>query len=113
MIKAYTIAAERRSSVLPNVPTSMEAGLSEFQIPDKASRGQQPLAALVKSEIARWEIFPCEQQTPQALGEHRGPKSESGGQSSRRLASNRSEPPDEDRLFRLGLNNRHPPVQFQ
>jgi len=157
MIKAYTIGAEQRSSVLPNVPTSMEAGLPEFQasawlalfapkgtpkpildkltdaldkalddqivrkqlldlaneIPDKASRSQQPLAALVKSEIARWEIFPCEQQTPQALGEHRGPKSESGGQSSRRLASNRSEPPDEDRLFRLGLNNRHPPVQFQ
>ena len=24
------------------------------EIPDKASRGQQPLAALVKSEIARW-----------------------------------------------------------
>ena len=25
-----------------------------FEIPDKSSRGQQPLAALVKSEIARW-----------------------------------------------------------
>jgi tripartite-type tricarboxylate transporter receptor subunit TctC len=25
-----------------------------FEIPDKASRGQQPLAALVKSEMARW-----------------------------------------------------------
>ena len=24
------------------------------EIPDKTSRGQQPLAALVKSEIARW-----------------------------------------------------------
>jgi tripartite-type tricarboxylate transporter receptor subunit TctC len=97
-IKAYAIGAEQRSSVLPNVPTSKEAGLPEFQvsgwhalfspkgtpkpildklaealdkaldddnsrkrlldlgyeIPDKASRGQQPLAALVKSEIARW-----------------------------------------------------------
>jgi tripartite-type tricarboxylate transporter receptor subunit TctC len=97
-IKAYAIGAEQRSPVLPNVPTSKEAGLPEFQvsgwlalfsprvtpkpildklaealdkaldddnsrkrlldlgveIPDKASRGQQPLAALVKSEIARW-----------------------------------------------------------
>ena len=83
---------------LPDVPTSKEAGLPDFQvsgwtalfapkgtskpildkltdaleqaldddntrkrlldlgcdIPDPASRGQQPLAALVKSEIARW-----------------------------------------------------------
>ena len=97
-IKAYAIGAEQRSPVLPNVPTSKEAGLPEFQasgwfalfapkgtpqpildkltdaldkalddqnvrkqlldlgaeIPNKASRGQQPLAALVKSEIARW-----------------------------------------------------------
>ena len=97
-IKAYAIAAERRSPILPNVPTSKEAGLPEFQvwgwdalfapkgtpkpildkltaaldkaldddnsrkrlldlgsaIPDKASRGQQELAALVKNEIARW-----------------------------------------------------------
>jgi tripartite-type tricarboxylate transporter receptor subunit TctC len=84
--------------MLPDVPTSKEAGLPEFQasawnalfapkatpkpildkitdalgkalddattrkrlldlgsdIPDKASRGPQPLAALVKSEIAKW-----------------------------------------------------------
>jgi tripartite-type tricarboxylate transporter receptor subunit TctC len=84
--------------LVPNVPTSGEAGLPEFQalvwialfapketprpildkltdaldqalddqnvrkglldigsdIPGKAKRGQQPLAALVKSEIARW-----------------------------------------------------------
>jgi putative tricarboxylic transport membrane protein len=97
-IKAYAIGAEHRSPVLPTVPTSKEAGLSEFQasgwlalfspkgtpkpvldkltdaldkaldddnsrkrlldlgneIPDKASRGPQPLAVLVKSEIARW-----------------------------------------------------------
>jgi tripartite-type tricarboxylate transporter receptor subunit TctC len=97
-IKAYAIGADQRSPVLPNVPTSKEAGLPEFQvsgwlalfspkgtpkpildkltealdkaldddnsrkrlldlgfeIPDKASRGQQPLAALVKSEIVRW-----------------------------------------------------------
>jgi tripartite-type tricarboxylate transporter receptor subunit TctC len=97
-IKAYTIGSDHRSSVLPNVPTSKEAGLPEFQvsgwgalfapketpqpildkladaldkalddnnsrkrlldlgaeIPDQASRGQQPLAALVKSEITRW-----------------------------------------------------------
>jgi tripartite-type tricarboxylate transporter receptor subunit TctC len=97
-IKAYAIGAEQRSPVLPDVPTSKEAGLPKFQvsswhalfspkgtpnpmldklaealdkaldddnsrkrlldlgfeIPDKASRGQQPLAALVKSEIARW-----------------------------------------------------------
>jgi tripartite-type tricarboxylate transporter receptor subunit TctC len=97
-IKAYAIGGEHRSPVLPNVPTSMEAGLPEFQasawlalfapkgtpkplldkltealdkalddnnsrkrlldlgseIPDRASRGQLPLASLVKSEIARW-----------------------------------------------------------
>jgi len=97
-IKAYVIGAKQRSSALPNVPTSVEAGLRDFQvpvwlglfapretpkpvldkltdaldkaldddetrkrlidraveIPDKAGRGQQPLAALVKSEIARW-----------------------------------------------------------
>ena len=84
--------------MLPDVPTSKEAGLPEFQasawnalfapkgtpkpildkltdaldkalddattrkrllelgsdIPDKARRGQQPLAALVKGEIAKW-----------------------------------------------------------
>jgi tripartite-type tricarboxylate transporter receptor subunit TctC len=97
-IKAYAIGAAERSSVLPNVPTSKEAGLPEFQaspwwalfapkgtprpildkltdaldmalddenvrkrllelggdIPGTAKRGQQPLAALVKREIARW-----------------------------------------------------------
>ena len=97
-IKAYTIGSEHRSPLLPDVPTSKEAGLPDFQvsgwtalfaprgtskpildkltdalektldddntrkrlldlgcdIPDPASRGQQPLAALVKSEIARW-----------------------------------------------------------
>jgi tripartite-type tricarboxylate transporter receptor subunit TctC len=98
-IKAYAFEAERRSAILPDVPTVKEVGLPEFQvlawsalfapkatpkpildkltnaldkalgdqnlrkrfsdlileIPDKASRGQQPLAALVKSEIARWK----------------------------------------------------------
>jgi tripartite-type tricarboxylate transporter receptor subunit TctC len=97
-IKAYAIGSEHRSPVLPNVPTSKEAGLPEFQVsgwlalfapkgtpepildkltdavdkaldddnsrkrlldigtevPDKTSRGQEPLAVLVKSEIARW-----------------------------------------------------------
>jgi tripartite-type tricarboxylate transporter receptor subunit TctC len=96
-IKAYVFEAERRSAILPDVPTAKEAGVSEFQvlgwvalfapkatpkptldeltnaldkalddqnvrkrffdvilaIPDKASRGQQPLAALVKRDIAR------------------------------------------------------------
>lgn len=98
VIKAYAFEAERRSAVLPDVPTAKEVGLPEFQvlawgalfapkatpkpildvltnaldkalddhnvrkrffdliyeIPDKANRGQQPLAALVKSDIARW-----------------------------------------------------------
>ena len=98
MVKAYAIGAAERSPAMPNVPTSKEAGLPEFQaspwfalfapkgtprpildkltdaldkalddqnvrkrllelggdIPGKAKRGQQPLAALVKSEIARW-----------------------------------------------------------
>jgi tripartite-type tricarboxylate transporter receptor subunit TctC len=98
MVKAYAIGSFERHPVVPNVPTSVEAGLPEFQalvwialfapketprpildkltdaldqalddqdvgkrlfevgfdIPDKAKRGQQPLAALVKSEIARW-----------------------------------------------------------
>jgi tripartite-type tricarboxylate transporter receptor subunit TctC len=97
-IKAYAIGTGQHSSILPNVPTSKEAGIPEFQvsgwvalfapkdtakpildkltdaldkaldddnsrkrlldagdeIPDKASRGQQALAAFVKSEIARW-----------------------------------------------------------
>jgi tripartite-type tricarboxylate transporter receptor subunit TctC len=96
-IKAYAIGTSERNPVLPNVPTSKEAGLPEFQadawnalfvpkatpkpvldkltetldkalddentrkrllefgssIPDKAERGQQALALLVKSEIAR------------------------------------------------------------
>src|SRR5262245_18618342 len=97
-IKAYAVAATERHPILPNVPTTIEAGLPEFQalpwwalfapkgvpqpildaltdaldkaldeehvrkrfsdlggdIPGKERRGQQPLAALVKSEIARW-----------------------------------------------------------
>ena len=97
-IKAYAIGTAERNPALPNVPTSKEAGLPEFQaqawnalfapkgtpqpvldklsdaldkalddeqtrkrllelgsvLPDKAGRGPQPLAALVKSEIDRW-----------------------------------------------------------
>jgi tripartite-type tricarboxylate transporter receptor subunit TctC len=97
-LKAYAIASPERSSILPDIPTTKEAGLPEFQvtswyglfapkgtpkaildkltraldmalddetvrkrlldlgcdIPDKAQRGQQPLATLVQSEIARW-----------------------------------------------------------
>jgi tripartite-type tricarboxylate transporter receptor subunit TctC len=96
--KAYAIGTSKRNSALPDLPTSKEAGLPQFQasawnglfapkgtpkpildklsdalekaiddentqkrllglgseIPDKAQRGQQPLAALVKDEIARW-----------------------------------------------------------
>jgi tripartite-type tricarboxylate transporter receptor subunit TctC len=97
-IKAFAVGTAERNPILPNVPTSKEAGLPDFQasvwnglfapratpkpilerlagaldqalddantrkrlqglgsdIPDKASRGPQPLAALVKSEIAKW-----------------------------------------------------------
>ena len=97
-IKAFAVGTAQRNPMLPNVPTSNEAGLPEFQasawnglfapkatpkpvlerlagaldkalddastrkrlqelgsdIPGKASRGPQPLAALVKSEIAKW-----------------------------------------------------------
>jgi len=97
-IKAYAIAAAERHPALPNVPTTLEAGLPEFiaspwygllapkgvpqpildkltdaldqaldddtarrrlvdiggTIPPTTKRGQQPLAALVKSKIARW-----------------------------------------------------------
>jgi putative tricarboxylic transport membrane protein len=97
-IKAYAITTAERNPTLPNVPTTKEAGLPEFQafgwfalfapkgtpkpildkltdaldralddentrkrflelggdVPEKAKRGQPPLAALVKSEIARW-----------------------------------------------------------
>jgi tripartite-type tricarboxylate transporter receptor subunit TctC len=96
--KGYAITTAERSPSLPNVPTTKEAGLPEFDasawnalfapkgtpkevldrlaaaldqaldddnvrkrlldlgcdIPAKSKRGQQPLAALVKSEIARW-----------------------------------------------------------
>jgi len=97
-VKVYAIASPTRSPILPDIPTTIEAGLPEFQvtswyglfapkgtpkpildkltdaldaaldnetvrkrlldlacdIPDKAERGQARLAALVKSEIARW-----------------------------------------------------------
>jgi len=97
-LKAYAIAADKRSAILPNVPTTKEAGLPEFKampwfalfapkgtprpildklsnaldkalddqnvrkrfsdlggvVPDKARRGQQALATLVKDEIVRW-----------------------------------------------------------
>jgi tripartite-type tricarboxylate transporter receptor subunit TctC len=97
-IKAFAVGTAERNPMLPNVPTSKEAGLPEFQasawaglfapkgrpkpvlerladalaraledantrkrlqelgnnIPDKTSRGPRPLAALVKSEIAKW-----------------------------------------------------------
>src|SRR5215470_9655592 len=97
-IKAYAVGTAERNPMLPNVPTSKEAGLPEFQasawnalfapkgtpkpivdkladtldkaldddhvrkrlldlgcnIPGKTERGPEPLAALVKSEIARW-----------------------------------------------------------
>jgi tripartite-type tricarboxylate transporter receptor subunit TctC len=97
-IKAYAIGTAERNPALPDVPTSKEAGLPQFQaqawnalfapkgtpqpvvdkltdaldkaldddttrmrllelgsvLPDPAGRGAQPLAALVKSEIARW-----------------------------------------------------------
>jgi tripartite-type tricarboxylate transporter receptor subunit TctC len=97
-VKAYAIGAAERHPAVPNVPTSTEAGLPEFQaspwfalfapkstprlvldkltdaldkalddpnvrkrlidsggdIPSKPKRGQRALAALVKSDIARW-----------------------------------------------------------
>jgi tripartite-type tricarboxylate transporter receptor subunit TctC len=97
-VKVYAIASPTRSPILPDIPTTIEAGLPDFQvtswyglfapkstpkpildkltdaldvaldneivrkrlldlgcdIPDKAERGQERLAALVKSEIARW-----------------------------------------------------------
>ncbi len=96
--KGYAITTPERSPSLPDVPTTKEAGLPEFdasawnalfapkgtpkevldrlataldealddanvrkrlldlgcEIPAKSKRGPQPLAALVKSEIARW-----------------------------------------------------------
>jgi tripartite-type tricarboxylate transporter receptor subunit TctC len=97
-IKAFAVSSAERNPALPNVPTSKEAGMPEFQIsawnalfapkntptpildrlseavdkaldddavrkriteigcyvPEKARRGQQALAALVKNEIVRW-----------------------------------------------------------
>jgi tripartite-type tricarboxylate transporter receptor subunit TctC len=97
-VKAYAVGTPQRNPAIPNVPTTIEAGLPEFQaagwyalfapkatpkpildtltaaldkalddpgvqkrlgdlgcdIPDKSRRGPQALAALVKSEIARW-----------------------------------------------------------
>jgi tripartite-type tricarboxylate transporter receptor subunit TctC len=97
-IKVFAIASPERSPALPEVPTSREAGLPEFQVlswnglfapkgtpslvldkladaldqaledettrkrlfelgsdvPAKAHRGQDQLAALVRSEIVRW-----------------------------------------------------------
>ena len=97
-LKANAIAADERSSALPNIPTTKEAGLPEFKampwfalfapkgtrrpildklsdaldkalddqkvrsrfsdlggyVPEKARRGRQALATLVRDEIARW-----------------------------------------------------------
>jgi tripartite-type tricarboxylate transporter receptor subunit TctC len=97
-VKAFAVGTPERNPALPNVPTSKEAGLPDFQAlpwyalfapkdtprlfldkltdalgkalddenvrkrfldigwdtPGKTRRGQDPLAALVKSEIARW-----------------------------------------------------------
>ena len=97
-IRAYAISTDERHPILPDVPTSKEAGLPDFQvsmwsglfapkatpklildqltsaldkalddentrvrllemgtdIPSKPQRGQQPLAALVNNELARW-----------------------------------------------------------
>jgi tripartite-type tricarboxylate transporter receptor subunit TctC len=97
-IKGYAVGSAKRNAALPNIPTTKEAGLPEFQatgwyalfapkatpkpmlarltgaldralddesvrkrlaelgcdIPDPSRRGPEPLAALVKSEIARW-----------------------------------------------------------
>jgi tripartite-type tricarboxylate transporter receptor subunit TctC len=97
-VKGYAVATPARNPALPNIPTTKEEGLPEFQasgwyalfapkgtpkpvldtltgaldkalddpsvrkrfaelgcdIPDQARRGQAPLAAFVKSEIARW-----------------------------------------------------------
>jgi tripartite-type tricarboxylate transporter receptor subunit TctC len=108
-IKAYAIATAERSPALPNVPTTKEAGLPEYQvsawnalfapkgipqdiaaklsetlvqalddpatrkrllelgsvIPDKAGRSPQALAALVKSEVARWMPILKSAQTTQ------------------------------------------------
>jgi hypothetical protein len=97
-VKAYAIATVERHPALPDIPTTVEAGLPEYlaiawfalfapngvpqsildkltdaldqalddgnvrrrlidiggNIPPKSKRGPQPLAALVKSKIARW-----------------------------------------------------------
>jgi tripartite-type tricarboxylate transporter receptor subunit TctC len=97
-VKVYAIGSAERNPAVPNIPTTNEGGLPEFQtafwyalfapkdtprpilnkltdaldkalddqdvrkrllelgfdIPGNAKRGQQPLAALVKNEIARW-----------------------------------------------------------
>ena len=97
-IKAYAVATAERSPALPDVPTTREAGLPEYQVsawnalfapkgtpseivtvlndalvkalddeatrkrllelgsvlPDRAGRSPQALAALVRSEVARW-----------------------------------------------------------
>jgi tripartite-type tricarboxylate transporter receptor subunit TctC len=67
--KGYAITTAERSPSLPNVLDKLAATLEEAldddsvrkrlldlgcDIPAKSKRGQQPLAALVKSEIARW-----------------------------------------------------------
>ena len=67
-IKAYAVATPERNASLPDLPTTTEAGLPKYQvsvrkrlldlgsdIPKAEGRTPQALAALVKSDVARWK----------------------------------------------------------
>ena len=86
-IKAYAVAAKNRLAVAPNIPTADEAGLAGFYVSNWRglwAAGGTPKALIVKLNAAvadalahptmrarlndlGEEIFPREQQTPEAL----------------------------------------------
>ena len=110
-IKAYAVAAKSRLAAVPDVPTVDEAGLPGFYSspwcafwvprgtpkPVVAKLNAAVMDALADASVrARLadlgqEIYPASSKHPKRSGHRKGPISRSGGRSSRRRASRRSE----------------------
>ena len=110
-IKGYAVAAKSRLANAPDIPTVDEAGLPGFYVSSWsglwAPKGtpKEVIAKLstavaegladaaVRSRFADigMQVFPREQQTPEAFEPTRRPRLPSGGRSSRQRASRLSE----------------------